>query len=484
MHQYHKQSSVTGTSGSLALTAVGLSLLSVLVAEQVYAHSAERGLVLLLPTRLYLAGGAASVLTSFLLLAAIPAERFKRFADKKIPLFACRPFSGTLPSLLSFAALCALLFWGTSGSSDPLANPLPLVFWTGFWVAFTLLQCLAGDLWRLINPWQGPARIVRRLFRLPESIVKLPQSVGYVPAIILFVCFAWLELIDTAPEDPRRLAAFILIFWIINFFAVLLFGEKDWFKRGEPFSIFFRLIGSISPFCRDREGKNKRWIYLSIPGRTLSMLPALPLSGMVFVLITLSTVSYDGLSRTFFWLNLIGINPLEYPGRSGVWMQNTLGMAIMLMCLISLFAVSVHLGSRRLAPASIRQLAGRLVYSIIPISLAFHGAHYLTQILVNSQYLILALNDPMSTGRSFLGLDRFHVTASFLSNLEPVSVIWTVQTSVIVIGHVAGIAIAHLIALDEFRSSRDAIKSQCFLAGLMVAYTVFGLWMLSTIAIG
>ena len=453
-------------------------------ASPVHAHSAERGLVLLLPTELYVIGGAASVLASFLLLAVVSAERFRRAADWRIRLFACRPLHGTISSLASFAALCMLLYWGFAGSRDPLANPLPLFVWTGWWVMFSLIQCVLGDLWRLFNPWQGPVRILRALFRLPETFVRLPDRAGYLPAIVLFVVFAWFELVYIAPEDPARLGYFVSAFWLVNFLATLVFGERDWFERGEPFSIFFRLIGSLSPFTRGRSSGDAGAIHLSVPGRTLSVLPPLPLSGVVFVLTTLGTVSYDGLSRTFFWLQRIGVNPLEFPGRSAVWIQNTLGMALALGCLILLFGACVHLGCRLAATGSSRQAAGRLVYSIIPISLVFHFAHYLTQILVNGQYLLLALNDPMASGRNLLGLGHFHVTTSFLNHIEPVAVIWGFQTAVIVTGHVVGIAIAHSIALSQCQSLRQATRSQLYLAGLMVAYTVFGLWLLSTAAIG
>ena len=466
------------------LWVTGCLLVSMSVPEFVLAHSAERGLVLLLPTQLYVVGGAASVLASFLLLSVISVDRFKRFTDRKIHLFVYREFVGTISSLVSFAILCGLLFIGFNGSADPLRNPLPLVFWTGFWVIFTVIQCLVGDLWRIFNPWQGPARLIRHLCGLSNSLVKLPKGIGYLPAIILFLSFAWFELIDIAPEDPKRLAMFLLIFWSINFVAILVFGEKDWFERGEPFSIFFRLIGAIAPFRCCREGKDKRAIYLCVPGYELTQFSALPISGVIFVLTTLGTVSYDGLSRTYLWLKVIRVNPLEYPGRSGVWMQNTTGMVIALICLVCLFSACVFLGVQKTEKGSFHHLAGRLVYSIIPISLVFHFAHYLTQILVNSQYLVLSLNDPMTSGLSLLGLNRFHITNSFLSHLDTVSIIWGVQTTVIVIGHIVGIAIAHSIALCEFPNKREAIKSQYFMAGLMVAYTVFGLWLLSTIALG
>ncbi|MYB33588.1 MAG: hypothetical protein F4X92_00360, partial [Gammaproteobacteria bacterium] len=164
------------------MKAISAGLPLTLVSEPIHAHSAERGLVLLLPTELYIIGGATSVLASFLLLAVVPVDTFKWLVNRKIRLFPCREFAGTFPSLVSFAILCSLLYFGFNGSTDPLSNPLPLVFWTGFWVMFTIIQCLTGDLWRFLNPWQGPARLIRRLCRLPGLPVKLPQGLGYLPA--------------------------------------------------------------------------------------------------------------------------------------------------------------------------------------------------------------------------------------------------------------------------------------------------------------
>jgi hypothetical protein len=39
-----------------------------------------------------------------------------------------------------------------------------------------------------------------------------------------------------------------------------------------------------------------------------------PASGVAFVLVALASVSFDGLSRTFWWIALAGENPLEHPG--------------------------------------------------------------------------------------------------------------------------------------------------------------------------
>ena len=160
-------------------------------------------------------------------------------------------------------------------------------------------------------------------------------------------------------------------------------------------------------------------------------------------------------------------------------------LATALAVLAVLYYLCVYLGGR-LAGSSHRLMesAGRLVYAIIPISLVFHFAHYLTQLPVNFQYVYLAFNDPFSLDWNVLGVRDFRVTTSFLYHLDSVASILRLQTVIIVAGHVVGITVAHTIALNLYDQPGKAITSQVFLAVLMVVYTAFGLWLLSTPAIG
>jgi hypothetical protein len=120
------------------------------------------------------------------------------------------------------------------------------------------------------------------------------------------------------------------------------------------------------------------------------------------------------------------------------------------------------------------------VFSIVPISIAFHAAHYLTNLLIDGQSAIAAASDPFGLGWDLLNLGHYHVTTSFLKNIDDVTLIWNVQTGIICIGHIVGIVMAHVIALRHFQGLRVAVSSQFGLATLMVFYTGFGLWLLST----
>jgi len=127
------------------------------------AHGAERGFVLLLPTGYYLFGGAAAVAASFLLLCFVPPRIVDRLARARWPLGTMPAISPAPTSLAAFLLLCLLIAAGLFGSRDPLANPLPLMIWTVWWVAITLLHAVFGNLWALINPWIGAYTLLDRL---------------------------------------------------------------------------------------------------------------------------------------------------------------------------------------------------------------------------------------------------------------------------------------------------------------------------------
>ena len=188
----------------------------------------------------------------------------------------------------------------------------------------------------------------------------------------------------------------------------------------------------------------------------------------------------------------MAINPLAFPGRSAVQFQNSVGLISAFLLLVVAFYLSVLFGnyltkSKSSHPTSIGigELSGRLVYSIIPISLAFHLAHYLTVLLVNGQYFLHGISDPFNSGWNIFGnLDP--VSTSFLSHYHSVAIIWKLQTLFIVFGHVIGILMAHMLAYKIYKleDNRMVTLSQLGLATLMIAYTWFGLWLLSTASIG
>ena len=145
-------------------------------------------------------------------------------------------------SLASLALLIILIAAGFTGKPDPLVNPLPLTVWTLWWMGFTLAVVIAGNVWSIINPWIGLYDLLP--WRAP---LAYPEAWGRMPAVVLFLGFAWFELVYVTPQDPQRLAVAVGVYWLVNFAAIAIFGPR-WLMRGEAFSVFFAMAGSFSPW--------------------------------------------------------------------------------------------------------------------------------------------------------------------------------------------------------------------------------------------
>lgn len=465
------------------LTACGATAWQTLPA---LAHASDRGHVLLLPTGHYIAGAALAVAASFLVLALLPPERLVAFWRRRLPL-------GSIPdlrlavSLASFTVFAVLIAAGFIGSRDPLSNPLPLTVWTLLWVGLTLAQGLFGNLWAWLNPWYGPYRLVTRALGATADAdcpLHLPEWVGYFPAFILFLAFAWFELIYPAPDDPARLAIAAGTYWLFSFAAMLTFGYERWSRQGEFLSAFFAMIARFGIFDGKQDGPRLR-LALCWPGAKLNEAEALPPSGALFLLATLASVSFDGFSKTFFWLGLNGINPLELPGRTALIGTNSRGLAAMFLLLATIGLLAVLAGERLVrSNQPLQQSAGLFVWSIVPIALAYHFSHYLTALLVNGQYALVALSDPFARGWNLFGTAHMPVEAGIVMGANSAWLLWNLQAAAIVAGHVLAVLVAHLLAWRLHPSAARASLSQLPLTLLMIGYTVFGLWLLSTATAG
>jgi hypothetical protein len=468
------------------LLAVPAILIGLTLAAPAMAHTAESGLVLLLPTGYFVLGGALAVLISFALVFLWPPAHLQRLWSKSWPLGTVRRPSQTAVSAFTFIFLAALVVSGLFGSRDPRANPLPVTIWAVWWGSFVFVQAVCGDLWHFLNPMLAPSRALRHFIGATEPLLVYPARLGCAPAIVLFGGFAWLELIDLAPDDPARLAHFVLAYFVVAMAGMVLFGEKAWLSHGDPFTIFLRLLAHLSPIDPRRvpNDPSRRQIFLVWPGARLFQLEALSLSATAFLLMTLSSVSFDGLSRTFSWLERIGINPLEFPGRSAVLTSNSIGLFGLWLAIVAAYLGSVLLGCVISGSWRFINAAGTLVISIIPIALAYHFAHYLTSLILELQYVVEVYGDPLAQGWNPLDLPANFVSASLLNNYSAVAVIWTLQAGAVVLGHIAAVAAAHLLNARMAGSGTRAALAQVPLAVLMVLYTLFGLWLLAAPNIG
>lgn len=339
---------------------------------------------------------------------------------------------------------------------------LPLMIWSLFWVAFIIFQAVFGDFWRYVNPWVGPWMLVRKLGWRP--IARLPVGLGYWPALAMFLAFAAVLLSHPAPADPDGLALMVASYWAFHFAGMLVFGPR-WLRRVEGISVLLGCYARISVFESGR---------LGIPGWKTLRQSRPTLSLAVFVVAILAVGSFDGLNETFWWMAKIEVNPLEFPGRSEVMRENFLGMIIAVPLLVFAYGAAIWFGAvlagdRR----GFWRLFCALAPAILPIALGYHFGHYLPSFLVEIQNVIRVTY-------SVFGWGEFHVTTGFFNRIDTVRIIWLSQAGAVVLGHVIAILLSHALALQLYKNHRIAVRSHIPLALFMIAYTVFGLWLLAS----
>ncbi|MGB4828571.1 MAG: hypothetical protein WBP18_15120 [Paracoccaceae bacterium] len=424
--------------------------------------------ILTLPTGHYITAAALTVALTALLGAAaghMPAMTARVLWDRRVlvPVVAS--------SYLSFLAFLGLILIGFLGSRDPMHNLMTLVFWTGVWIVVPLGSVVFGNLWRPINPWTGPVRIARVLLRRKGGVGL--SRLGHWPAVGFYGWFIWFQMISLYPDDPSVLAQAAATYWALVFVLTVAEGE-DWLDRGEFLTVLFGFVAKISPFWLEVKA-GRALMMAGWPGAQVVRMPGLQRSARVFVALALAALTFEGLNETFWWQALIGQNPLEPVGRSAVVWQNAAGLvAVFALTVLALWA-GMALG-RRLSGGVFR--ADRVMLSFLAIASGYHAAHYLVMLLTAGQYTIAALNDPFFTGDSWLGLPPFYVSFGFLSDARVMPLIYGAQFLAILGAHLLAVMLALRLA-GPVRA-----RAHLPLTGLMVGYTVLGLWLLSTARVG
>ncbi len=462
-----------GRCGKNIFAALGVAIAT---AGPAFGHAADQGFVLLLPTTAYITGGTIAVAATILLLLLLRGNQLTKLltpVDLRIGANRVSP-PAFVPQFAS-GVLIALILIGLWGPTDPQANLLPLVLWTVWWMALFVIQGLFFDVWKWVNPWPGLHRLID-----PNGagFLRFPTWVSVWPAVFLFAAFQGFVLADVAPNDPDRLAKFALGYWVFTLAGMSVFGRTAWLRHAECFTVLFDLIGKIRILGRDET------IKIGFPGWQVFHSAKFDLSHATFVLVTLAAGSFDGLYETFWWLGQMGVNPLEFPGRSAMIWSTTLGLYGAILLLTSVFALAVWCGLALAGPqgpgAGFSKAFIAFAITLLPIAIGYHFAHYFVTFLVQIQVVVANVADPLAQGWNLFGLGATRVKVGFLAVPSTVKVIWLTQAGVVVFSHILAVILCHRTAEIMCRNQKGVLLLQIGLSVLMVAYTVFGLWLLAS----
>ena len=496
-----------------------LAAAAALAARPVYAHGFGERYDLPIPLGYFLIGAGAAVALSFIVVGMFlgPGGGDSRYL--RYNLLAAPALGRVLSSrwlrhavrAVALAVFVIVLSAALFGTGRPLENIAPTFVWIIWWVGMGYIAALAGNLWALVNPWKTVFEWVQGMMGEdgPDEETALfdyPEGWGVWPAVVLFFAFAWVENVYADASRPFNLGVLILAYSTITWAGMLAFGKHRWLRHGEVFSVLFSLFARFSPTevrvsdeavcdsCDSGCGGGEcvdcyECFELAEPGqRELNLRPyAVGLTGigqvspatMVFVVAALATVTFDGIVETPRWVSfqtqLYGVAEALF-GTNALEAIDTLGLLMVPAVLLALYLV-VCLAVRGLAVERVplTQIAGAFVFSLVPIALAYNIAHFLSLLLINGQLIIPLASDPFGAGWNLLGTTDYEPNTTIVG----AKFVWFLSVAVIVVGHIASVYAAHVIALRRLGDRRAALRSQYPMLALMVGYTAISLWILA-----
>ena len=489
-----------------------------LAARTAHAHGFGERYDLPLPLNLFVVGAAATVAASFVVLSLFVRGGSGRISYPRrdllrVPLLGPVLSSGALISVLrsvGVVVLVLLVTAGLIGANRPLENISPTFVWIIFWVGMGYLTALLGNVWAVVNPWRTVYEWTERIAASPSGPMYIyPRGWDAWPAVVLFLVFVWLENVYPSAAAPLNLSVLIVLYSLVTWAGMLLFGKHAWLRNGEIFSVLFAFFARFSPTeirvpesraCRSCGGGcepygggcvdclecfqvagglgDAREVNLRPYAVGLTMPGWLSTSGAVFVVLMLASVTFDGLSETRLWRSVQN----AFYSTASTLNTDALGVidTVGIVAVVAAFAV-VYLafswGIRQASgeDAGVVTVARVFVLSLVPIALAYNLAHFIGYLLIQGQLIIPLASDPFGWGWDLLG------TAGYMLDLEIIGAqaVWYISLAAIVLGHVASVYVAHVVSLGRPVARASALKGQYAMLALMVLYTASSLWIIA-----
>ncbi|NUZ07362.1 hypothetical protein [Piscinibacter koreensis] len=470
-----------------------------------HAHGFGQRYDLPLPLWLWLTGAGATLVLTFVALALFARRRdFGRSFLASIDLLQ-RPLLRRVahPLAAVLRTIGVLLFvltlaTGFVGHQDPYANLIVTMVWVLWWVGMAFFCALVGDVWDVVNPLPVLYRAVVRVLGTRESIGwTYPARLGAWPAVLLFFAFAWAELLWQDKDVPRALAGALLGYAVIGWCAMLLFGVDAWRRHGDAFAMVFRVLGRFAPLeVRSATATQPARLGLRLYGAGLLRDEPVPNSVAAFVLLMLATVTFDGFHETPL-MDRIGtaaqasrpVAEALFTLASATGLDETqwLNTAILVLFPIAFVLIFRATGAwmLRLAggpstPGTAGADINAMVWSLVPIAVAYHLAHYASLLITTGQFIVPLASDPFGWGWNLFGTRGRGVDLGILSP----AVYWYTAVILIVVGHVLAVIVAHIEAARRFASHRAVLLGQLPMLVLMVAYTSLSLWIMAQPIVG
>jgi hypothetical protein len=431
------------------------------------AHALVARKDLPIPAWLFAWGASIVLIVSFFALsAAWRKPRFEQERWRQVGAGLSRALLSVPVQILCGAIGIFLLgfsiYAGLHGTEAPDRNfALTFIFVTA-WLGFPLFSVIFGDVFRPFNPWRAIGRMIGGAFssiagQRPAHLAY-PEKLGRWPAAIGLLAVVWLEVVYGSSGgvavglSPDTLGLAALLYSLYTLAMMALFGVEKWCGTGEIFSVYFNMFSQLGSFGV-KDGRLGRRLPLSASTHWATV----PGSAAV-VIASIASTSFDGAQEGAFKGGIL--QTFEWLSDAGLSLTTSLrGMATI-----------------RGAPP-LKKLRTGFAHTLIPIAFAYLVAHYFSLFVFQEQaQFTYLLSDPLGTATT----DLFGTASSGIDfKLLSANAIWYVQVGALVIGHVVGLTLAHDRATAYWGDYRQAARSQYWMLAVMVAFTCFGLYLLS-----
>ena len=439
-----------------------------------------------LPLAVYLVGAAITVALSFAFVlardvraTAIPEGRIVR-----VP----RALRLAIRALGLIGWIWAVAQAIAGGTSD--AAVAPLFLWVYGWVGVALTSALIFPVWEWLDPFATIHDILAWLLRTLGirgwPTTPIPAAARTWPAVAGLAFFVWLELVPVI--GTQTLTVVMVGYTLLTLALMAQFGRDEWRAQGETFTVWFRTLNRLAPFgvvpasrtVADDElepepddidatvVERRPFATALLRGPWTQPLVALTAIGV-------ASIIFDGLSQTVAFASVFGA-PQLLPKTLLLlaWLGIVVGAALVVGRTVSIGAIGAGL---------------------LPIAVGYLIAHYLTYLLINGQFILPALSDPLLQGSDLFGTAFFTPVFDWL----PPGFVWTAQLAAVVGGHMIGAWAGHVTAQRDMEAlssrptrdrrhrkipaatngpQRDIRYREVPLAIVMVALTTITLWSL------
>ena len=445
----------------------------------VIAHGIVGRADLPVPTEFVGAGAALVLVLSFVALGAgWTRPRLEHVRER--PLFRIPLAVEVVLGALGVLVFLVTVYAGLAGTDAQADNLAPTAVYVGFWVGVPFASLLLGDVFRLLSPWRAIGRVTGWAARraagdeMPEPL-PYPERLGQWPAAAGIFAFAICELCWATGREPTGLAIVMVVYLAVQLVGMSLYGVEPWTRNADAFGVWFGLVARLAPVGRDASGR----LVLRPPVAGAAGLKATAGTAALLI-VSIGSTGFDGAKEGPLFNDAAGTLQDAFVSlglTKGLGLE--LAFVIGLVVAVALVGLVWTLGMAGMRGGAVgldrAALSRRFAHTLIPIAVGYLVAHYFSLLAYNGQDLWRLASDPLGDGSDLFGGAGGTIDYSVVS----ATAIWYVQTGALVLGHVAGLVLAHDRALVVWPNARDATRSQVVMLVVMVCFTCLGLYLLS-----